>query len=151
MCGEIECGWDCLGQYCGECWEGSQCLDGYCTPWCEPNCWNKQCGPDGCGGSCGTCPVGYTCNPGGACVPGGTGKSCLEITECAVNQCLANGGVDIACVQSCLQGAKPGAQQQFLSLAQCVSQVCGYLMTQDCFWKAAKEACVQQYMACVGG
>jgi hypothetical protein len=33
----------------------------------------KQCGPDGCGGSCGTCPSGETCNASGQCASGGTG------------------------------------------------------------------------------
>ncbi len=35
---------------------------------CQRNCTNKQCGSDGCGGSCGTCNTGLTCNAGGRCV-----------------------------------------------------------------------------------
>jgi len=31
---------------------------------CNRNCTNKQCGSDGCGGSCGTCPNGQTCQSG---------------------------------------------------------------------------------------
>jgi len=31
------------------------------TDQCTPSCTGKQCGSDGCGGSCGTCSSGYTC------------------------------------------------------------------------------------------
>ena len=34
---------------------------------CTPNCAGKACGDDGCGGSCGTCSVGKTCQ-GGTCL-----------------------------------------------------------------------------------
>ncbi len=42
-------------------------------------CKDKQCGHDGCGGSCGTCAAGTTCNESGACVactPSCNGKTC---------------------------------------------------------------------------
>lgn len=35
---------------------------------CVVNCTNKQCGPNGCGGSCGTCPGSQTCNSAGRCL-----------------------------------------------------------------------------------
>ncbi|MEE2903931.1 MAG: hypothetical protein VYC39_16510, partial [Myxococcota bacterium] len=41
---------------------------------CVPQCQGKQCGDDGCGGSCGECTMGQTCNTQGMCVgfsPGG--------------------------------------------------------------------------------
>ncbi len=31
---------------------------------CEPSCQGAQCGPDGCGGSCGSCPGGQACSNG---------------------------------------------------------------------------------------
>jgi len=34
---------------------------------CTPNCAEKQCGSDGCGGICGTCNAGYECNPTFSC------------------------------------------------------------------------------------
>jgi len=36
------------------------------TP-CTPNCAGKQCGDDGCGGSCGTCEDGFFCNQEYSC------------------------------------------------------------------------------------
>jgi len=35
---------------------------------CVPNCTNKKCGDDGCGGSCGSCGIGNTCKSN-QCVP----------------------------------------------------------------------------------
>ena len=46
-------------------------------PSCTPNCDGKQCGDDGCGGSCGNCPDGQTCE-NGICIP----ISCTNDTGC---------------------------------------------------------------------
>ena len=45
---------------------------------CQPNCANKLCGYDGCGGSCGTCSVGYTCT-NGQCRSGSGGVSIMDV------------------------------------------------------------------------
>jgi hypothetical protein len=37
---------------------------------CTPACGGKMCGPDGCGGACGACPAGQSCNASGQCVGG---------------------------------------------------------------------------------
>ena len=37
---------------------------------CQPQCGGKYCGPDGCGGSCGSCPSGQTCSAAGICTGG---------------------------------------------------------------------------------
>lgn len=56
---------DCCPDYKELCDNG-----GSCTPACD----GKQCGPDGCGGNCGSCPGGSTCNAGaGKCESGGGG------------------------------------------------------------------------------
>ena len=34
---------------------------------CTPQCSGRECGGDGCGGSCGTCGVGFDCNASGRC------------------------------------------------------------------------------------
>jgi hypothetical protein len=36
-------------------------------PTCTPDCFGKQCGPDGCSGSCGTCTAPATCQADGTC------------------------------------------------------------------------------------
>jgi len=73
------CGWqasagyyDCGGQ--GEDPSGQNPLQcGFCMPFC----FGKECGDDGCGGLCGTCQEGYTCNNGVCeCVPKCQDKEC---------------------------------------------------------------------------
>ena len=51
-----------------QCGTGKLCHSGNC---CDPvaNCASKDCGPDGCGGSCGECPVGSVCGAEAVCVP----------------------------------------------------------------------------------
>ena len=53
-----------------------ECQNGACL--CAPDCTNKHCGDDGCGGSCGTCPTGETCAANGQCLcaPDCAGKEC---------------------------------------------------------------------------
>ena len=52
------------------------------NPPCQPQCFDKECGDDGCGGSCGTCPavaplcIDYKCNL--QCVADCLGKECGE-------------------------------------------------------------------------
>lgn len=54
-----------------------------CALQCVPNCNGKECGSNGCGGSCGTCPHNESCNSQSQCqsmviecVPNCNGKSC---------------------------------------------------------------------------
>ena len=45
-------------------------------PLCDPQCNDKDCGDDGCGGSCGTCPEGQSCEGGQcSCAPQCEGKA----------------------------------------------------------------------------
>ncbi|MSP91516.1 MAG: hypothetical protein EXR79_06905 [Myxococcales bacterium] len=46
---------------CGSCESGFKCdSTGQCVA-CLPNCNNKMCGSDGCGGTCGECPAAQYC------------------------------------------------------------------------------------------
>lgn len=90
------------------------------TSACTPYCYNKQCGIDGCGGNCGTCPGGYYCGDKNLCWPicytvscelGGyecgtfpqTGPGCEGITtlcgSCSAGKSCVNG--KCVCVPSC--------------------------------------------------
>lgn len=53
---------------------------------CTPNCINKFCGSDGCGGNCGTCLDGYSCDPTFTCQ-----KFDRRIPDCFNKECGSDG------------------------------------------------------------
>lgn len=55
-------------------WENGQCVDGVCVCWSE--CEAKNCGDDGCGGSCGQCQAGWQCGDDQQCSNPCDGKEC---------------------------------------------------------------------------
>jgi len=59
--------YDAIGAwYCEPgCEPGYVCENGACVPVCTPDCAGKECGDDGCGGTCGSCDSGYYCDDGG--------------------------------------------------------------------------------------
>jgi hypothetical protein len=80
---------------------------------CTPQCQGKQCGDDGCGGMCGKCPEGQTCNNGQcSCVPNCAGK------QCGTNGC---GGV----CGTCQAGWTCTEWGQCHCTPNCVGKVCG--------------------------
>ena len=95
MCNPGTCGWDGQNGYynCGTS-GGSDPSGQYpkdCDGGCTPNCAGKECGSDGCGGSCGSCTGNENCMNGqcvAPCVPNCIGK------ECGSNGC---GGVCGSC------------------------------------------------------
>ncbi len=54
---------------------------GECGDTCFPNCLGKVCGSNGCGGSCGICPTGQTCNANGQCVAQCIPKTCTQLEK----------------------------------------------------------------------
>jgi hypothetical protein len=84
---------------------------------CDPICNNRECGPDGCGGTCGTCAGGETCDGNGqcqGCTPACTGK------ECGDNGCGGTCG-------SCAAGESCDAGGQCVGgcVPQCTGKQCG--------------------------
>ncbi len=101
---------------CNRGWQARRCDGSPCTEsspcgageWecvqCTPNCAGRTCGDDGCGGTCGTCEAGLSCdNAAGVClgprcgnddsVPCGDGTNCQRNSSCtADNACECNPG-----------------------------------------------------------
>jgi hypothetical protein len=78
-----------------ECYPNGTCNDGYvCVSWvcqeeatCTPDCTNRTCGDNGCGGSCGPCDDGWDCIDY-ACIKNNT---CTLHTDCNADQiCKSN-------------------------------------------------------------
>lgn len=80
---------------------------------CVPNCLNKKCGDDGCGGSCGSCEKGKKCD-NGTCISSTCNPSC-ENKKCGDDGCGGSCGI---CKdgENCLNG------KCIKSLSSCVPQ-----------------------------
>jgi len=52
----------------------------WCTNKCQAACGGKECGSDGCDGTCGVCPGDEICNDGGLCIAPGGGGDCGDIS-----------------------------------------------------------------------
>jgi len=65
--------------------DGNIALDKVCVSSCE----GKECGADGCGGSCGGCPVGFSCAVEGLCYWDGK--------LCGGAECPALDGYEVSC------------------------------------------------------
>jgi hypothetical protein len=69
------------------------CANGFkgalCEETCPYNCDAKNCGDNGCGGTCGECTGGQECSPQGQCCPlGFAGDDCqANINDCFPNPC----------------------------------------------------------------
>jgi len=117
-CGSNGCGWvagqawyDCGGK--GEDPSGKLALDCFDYEY-PPGCGGKECGDNGGGYSCGTCPQGQDCVDGkcGDCMPDCQGK------ECGDNGCGA------ACGE-CQAGFECSAQFKCVCVPACEGKNCG--------------------------
>jgi hypothetical protein len=107
-----------------------------CQGTCVPACAGKQCGSDGCGGSCGTCAAGQTCSASNqcvaSCVPACAGKQCGSdgcggsCGTCATGQtCSASNQCVASCVPACA-GKQCGSDGCGGSCGTCAAgQTCG--------------------------
>ncbi|MFH1532294.1 MAG: C-type lectin domain-containing protein [Pseudomonadota bacterium] len=166
----LECPEDCA-EGCGncECTGGESyttcpidcgyCGDGYCIDTCPylgetaascpldccfPNCAGKECGPDGCGGSCGSCPGGV-CAGGvyvtpAACVAGtclqGQQVGCDDQDPCTTDGCEPQTG----CVHAPAPGQPPCASDGVSCTTDvCSDGVCMHIPQGD--WKVFDGHC----------
>lgn len=143
---------------------------------CLPACGGKQCGTDGCGGVCGTCPSGYACQSnscvcepncsgkqcgsngcGGSCGTCSSGSSCVSgqcqcTPNCAGKQCGSN-GCGGSC-GACGSGTSCNAQGQCTAPggctppAQCSSSAPSSGTAQYCLPLDAYTACVHCSASC---
>lgn len=128
---------DCLWMYCqpGDFPCFMQVSQGPCAGAmaqcdCVPYCGGRECGDDGCGGQCGTCPDGTVCSPLGGCGEGCGDGTCGSAESCKT--CSSDCG---KCPNDCcLAQATPG----------CVN---GSIMACECFAHNNLECCTQAWTA----
>jgi len=95
--GTCACDYDkCLGTCCAE---DEVCLNVGC---CLPDCEDKECGEDGCGGICGECSDEQQCGEGGRC-------------ECLYEECGSE----------CCQSADEVCHEDACCLPDCADKECG--------------------------
>jgi hypothetical protein len=85
---------------------------------CSPICTGRQCGSDGCGGSCGNCPAGAVCEVGtGQCLAPKCIGSC-EAAACGDDGCGASCG-------ECAEGKSCTSDRQCACTPKCDGRSCG--------------------------
>ena len=88
-CANIECGpsRNLASVSCGSCGAGARCEAGSCVTARARDCVNRQCGPDGIGGTCGSCGAGRACSTEGQCVVIGCDPACSRGYTCVSGTC----------------------------------------------------------------
>lgn len=106
-----------------------KCQSGNCSE-CASDCSGKSCGPNGCGGSCGTCADGLVCSSGecaSSCTPNCNAKECGSngcngsCGECSVDEVCDQGTCSPECAPSC-QGKECGSNGCDGSCGNCGAQ-----------------------------
>lgn len=106
---------------------------------CVPQCTGKECGDDGCGGTCGICPFAApVCSDQGLCQ-----LDCPQ-SECTFGETTCTDGAEMACDQPC--AAPTGCQEcwnwRMVKVcpagSACDQGVCTY--EQDCTWAAQQHS-----------
>lgn len=117
----------CMGGTNLDCSDDDDCTTDMCDPaqgcifapvpdCCVPNCDDKECGSDGCGGTCGICPAEWSCNAESVCI--NCVPNCIGLT-CGADGC---GGVCGLCPEEwfCVD---PGICME--CLPNCEGKTCG--------------------------
>jgi hypothetical protein len=83
--GKKKCGKTCIpsSNCCttADCDAGEACTNGACRQGCVPACEGKECGSDGCEGSCGSCEADESCQ-NGTCTPPNPCEGEPDLTVC---------------------------------------------------------------------
>ncbi len=118
-------------------------------PDCEPACDGRECGPDGCEGTCGICPEGTACSRKGRCESKPQPGSCTDIYKCMLG-CSHHDDPN-ACAGECWAVTDPEAMDRYKRLYECLIEVCGQEIPDErCAEKAVTGPCRREMARCVG-
>jgi hypothetical protein len=100
---------------------------------CTPNCSGKQCGSDGCSGTCGTCPSNESCSASGTCVactPQCSGKQCGadgcggSCGTCTTGQSCNSSGQCVTNTSTCSHSECTTGRRLVSTCDACVKKIC---------------------------
>jgi hypothetical protein len=83
---------------------------------CTPNCTDKECGDDGCGGTCGTCSTLATCQSG-TCI-----SACMFICHDVNFPCMAAFAHQTDCPSECLGVCNEACGFIGCTVAECIAE-----------------------------
>ncbi len=86
---------------------------------CRRSCQDRECGDDGCGGTCGTCTDGKVCQAGTCACAADDHKACCAQAVCWFDSCGAQGTKVVDCPFGCKEGACEAC------VPQCSGKECG--------------------------
>jgi hypothetical protein len=113
-CGEPEA----LRQACAQGCQAAACIV------CHPVCDGHKCGQDGCGGDCGTCSAGRSCEQGICVCQPQASVTCHQGDVWWVDGCGALEAINVACDQGCQAGTCIACEPACTG-RQCGSDGCG--------------------------
>jgi len=91
---------------------------------CTPSCTNKNCGDDGCGGSCGTCTGFQTCGALGICENPPSCQTDTDCTDTTKPKCdFFNSGACVQCISN--EDCAATLTTPFCTSNICVADPCG--------------------------
>jgi hypothetical protein len=100
-CGSAVCWFDSCGIQgikTSDCANG--CAEGHCKE-CLPSCGGKDCGDDGCGGTCGSCSTGMHCQSGHCACEANDHEACAEGDVYWFDSCGVKGSLSRTCQCGC--------------------------------------------------
>ncbi len=111
---------------------------------CTPDCDDRACGSDGCGGTCGECAVGDACEAGFCTARDSGGSlSCFEVVEC-LQFCNTE-----RCFDDCFNDGTAEARALYRAGLNCINENCSQLQDDiEEFGECQYERCSQELEDC---
>lgn len=98
---------------------------------CSPNCSDKECGQDGCGGLCGECGPGLSCSGGGQCISSFCGNGVLDGNE-ECDSAISSGDGSCEVEADCVDDGNTCTMEQYFGTPEDCDATCSVFVAFDC-------------------